>query len=101
MTEDDMFSSDLTDKELELKLGHLHRCAALFVFSGADEYVPDTVAQSVLGLRFLAAISSSSPMNKPKRSIVIDGANHSITDPEYAFNFVSTVMAFCTQEVDW
>ena len=55
-TADDMFSSDLTDEELAAKLGHVAaregrgKRSTLWVFSGADEYVPEYVKEDYASL---------------------------------------------------
>jgi pimeloyl-ACP methyl ester carboxylesterase len=70
---DDFFSSDLTDAELAERLGHLH-VPTLFLFSGADEYVPPHVDAPALGRRFVDACRGKCPLPK---AVVVEGANHS------------------------
>lgn len=70
---DDFFSSDLTDEELNARLGHL-RVPTLFLFSGADEYVPAHVDAPALGARFVSACQDKCPLPK---AVVVDGAKHS------------------------
>ncbi len=70
---DDLFSSDLTDEELRARLGHLH-VPTLFLFSGADEYVPSYVNVPSLGKRFVAACRDTCPLPK---AVIVEGAKHS------------------------
>lgn len=70
---DDFFSSDLTDEELRARLGHLH-VPTLFLFSGADEYVPDSVDLPALGQRFVEACKDKCPLPK---AVIVEGAKHS------------------------
>ncbi|XP_020526886.1 UPF0613 protein PB24D3.06c [Amborella trichopoda] len=41
MGDDDMFSSDLSDDQLRLRLGHMSNTPCQVIFSMADEYIPD------------------------------------------------------------
>lgn len=41
--DDDMFSSDLTDRELKQQMGHSQHSSALLLCSAKDEYVPPSV----------------------------------------------------------
>lgn len=69
--EDDFFSSDLTDEEMESRLGHIgqrgkdYGLRVLVAFSGKDEYVPDHVNKEVLLQRLCRAMNSetTSPSN--------------------------------------
>jgi len=69
---DDMFSSDLKEKELQERLGHLGRFNTLFCISLADQYVPLGVYPS-LGPRLVAAAGDGAHL------LQIEGANHSIS----------------------
>ena len=97
---DDLFSSDFTDAELASLLGHLSTSGqreargelahepvpahpgllALFVHSGADEYVPASVDPSKLSRRFVAAAGADGCA----RALVIEGANHNLASPDGA-----------------
>jgi pimeloyl-ACP methyl ester carboxylesterase len=46
--DDDMFSSDLTDMELEIHVGHLRNFNAFIIFSMNDEYVPSSIDKRLL-----------------------------------------------------
>lgn len=102
---DDMFSSDLTDAELEGYLGHMStlgqrrgvpgRAAPLashpglracFCHSGADEYVPKTVDVSALSKRFVAAAGG---VGSGAEAVIIDGAAHNCVD--HGDEFVAVV----------
>jgi len=92
MTNDDMFSSDLSDKELASVLGHI-ACPALFALSGADEYVPQAVLESygALGDRFASATASECFA----RVAVIEGGNHALDNSKSASDaFVSLLESF-------
>lgn len=81
-----MFSSDLTDEELESRLGHVD-VPILFAFSGADEYVPGHVDVTRLAQRLVTVVKG-----RPSRSVVIEGANHSLRGHEE--QFVMTLLDF-------
>ncbi|KAK9810502.1 hypothetical protein WJX72_011853 [[Myrmecia] bisecta] len=57
--DDDMFSSDLTDAELQELLGHMAGTPTLVVISGADECLPPHVNGVALGKRLASAIGPS------------------------------------------
>ncbi|KAF7144561.1 hypothetical protein RHSIM_Rhsim04G0207200 [Rhododendron simsii] len=46
--DDDMFSSDLSDDQLKMRLGHMTNTPCQVIFSMADEYVPDYVDKKAL-----------------------------------------------------
>lgn len=80
---DDMFSSDLSEKELQDRLGHVD-VPTLLLFSGADEYVPKDLNMAELGDRLIKGLvsgSSSSSKDGPpvnlSRYEIIEGASHS------------------------
>lgn len=85
---DDFFSSDLTDEELAERLGHLH-VPTLFLFSGADEYVPSHVDVPKLGARFIGACKKQCPL---PRAVVVEGARHAGKGHEAAV--VKEIVAF-------
>jgi hypothetical protein len=84
--DDDMFSSDLTDSELRGLLGHMEQTPALFVVSGADEYVPRGVDAYALAARLCAAAGGAD-------SVVVEGANHALEGHEAAA--VDINLGFC------
>ncbi|RVX21971.1 hypothetical protein CK203_001365 [Vitis vinifera] len=46
--DDDMFSSDLSDDQLRMRLGHMSQTPCQVIFSMADEYVPEYVDKKAL-----------------------------------------------------
>jgi pimeloyl-ACP methyl ester carboxylesterase len=88
--DDDMFSNDLTDTELESRLGHVTIPTAL-VFSLKDEYVPKHVQIPELAHRIAAAISKG-----PTRpaALLVDGANHALSEASHAIEFADFVINF-------
>ena len=62
MSKEDMFSSDLTDKELYEQLGHLYNLPLLIVMCGNDEYVPEHIDKRSVQ-RMCTTISSDSNKN--------------------------------------
>ena len=85
---EDMFSSDLTEGELRERLGHLD-VPTLFLFSGADEYVPLGVDVQELGERFVKACAGVCPLS---RAATVVGAKHSGRGHEEVV--VVTILAF-------
>lgn len=95
MTDDDMFSSDLTEGELGEKLGHLD-VPCLWVFSGDDEYVPPAVKADYGSLaRRIAAAADSSPGKSAP--VIIEGGNHALSNCTQ--RFVHIAMDFIEQKV--
>jgi pimeloyl-ACP methyl ester carboxylesterase len=90
--DDDMFSNDLTDEELESILGKIE-IPTLIVQSLKDQYVPPHVDIAALGKRFVKAIN----INKEKEIaslVLIEGADHSLTNPGCSQKFVEAVTKF-------
>eukprot|EP00747_Dinoflagellata_sp_TGD_P170350 gnl/TRDRNA2_/TRDRNA2_201679_c0_seq1.p1 gnl/TRDRNA2_/TRDRNA2_201679_c0~~gnl/TRDRNA2_/TRDRNA2_201679_c0_seq1.p1 ORF type:complete len:376 (+),score=64.54 gnl/TRDRNA2_/TRDRNA2_201679_c0_seq1:118-1128(+) len=56
MTDDDMFSADLSEVELRIRLGHIS-VPTLLVSSADDEYVPSSVDGAALAHRLAAAMA--------------------------------------------
>eukprot|EP00854_Cymbomonas_tetramitiformis_P024653 gene24653-29991_t len=90
--DDDMFSSDLTDKELQELLSHMSGTKTLIAFSGGDEYVPATVDKAVLVKRIMTAMGDSAT------AVVLDDATHNLAAPPQAMlTFLSSVKDFLKQ----
>ena len=113
LTPDDMFSSDLSEEQLRVILGHMGTrgqrdgrpaspgyaaiepvgdhpgLRTLFAHSGADEYVPSHVDVGRLSQRFVAAAGGS--INGASAYIVPD-ANHNLaTPPSAPSDFIAAV----------
>ena len=97
MTDDDMFSSDLTEGELGEILGHLD-VPSLWVFSGDDEYVPPAVKADYGGLaRRIAGAADSSREGGKSAPVIIEGGNHALSNRTR--KFVHMAMDFIEQKV--
>lgn len=77
MTDDDMFSSDLTDDEMRAKLGHI-TVPTLIVVSADDEYVPKSVDAEKLASRMADAMAGNAIGIV---DIVTLDANHNCSQP--------------------
>lgn len=73
MGDDDMFSSDLTDQQLRLRLGHMARLPCQVIFSMADEYVPDYVDKPALVQRLCNAMGGA-------EKVEVQWGNHSLSN---------------------
>ncbi|RXH80358.1 hypothetical protein DVH24_041505 [Malus domestica] len=71
--DDDMFSSDLTDDQLRLRLGHMANTPCQVIFSMADEYVPDYVDKKALVQRLCKAMGGA-------EKVEIEHGNHSLSN---------------------
>ncbi|XP_047975590.1 UPF0613 protein PB24D3.06c-like isoform X2 [Salvia hispanica] len=71
--EDDMFSSDLSDKELKEKLGHMSATPSLVIYSMAGEHVPQHVNKQEFGGRLCRALGGA-------EMVEIESANHSLSN---------------------
>jgi len=91
MTDDDMFSSDLTDSELRAKLGHVV-VPALLVVSVDDEYVPKTVDSRVLAQRMAGAMGAA--FGGLAEVLPIDQAGHALKTDAAKSTFVRGVGSF-------
>lgn len=94
MTQDDMFSSDLSDSELRDCLGHV-AVPTLLALSGADEYVPNFVDAGALGERMKGAMAATAL--KLVEHVIIDGGDHGLLKNDSASLFIETVTKFLTQ----
>uniref|UniRef100_A0A7S3ZEF4 Uncharacterized protein n=1 Tax=Lotharella globosa TaxID=91324 RepID=A0A7S3ZEF4_9EUKA len=87
-TDDDLFSSDFTMDELKGKLGCVD-VAALVLYSGEDEYVPDYVNRRALVDRMSAATGTSQSLG-----VLIECADHAASSPEATEKVVDLVSRF-------
>ncbi|XP_068660100.1 UPF0613 protein PB24D3.06c-like [Aristolochia californica] len=71
--DDDMFSSDLTDDQLRLRLGHMSNTPCQVIFSMADEYVPEYVDKKALVDRLCKALGGA-------EKVEIEWGNHSLSN---------------------
>ncbi|KAK9933478.1 hypothetical protein M0R45_020675 [Rubus argutus] len=71
--DDDMFSSDLTDDQLRLRLGHMANTPCQVIYSMADEYVPDYVDKKALVQRLCKAMGDA-------EKVEIEYGNHSLSN---------------------
>lgn len=71
--DDDMFSSDLTDQQLRVRLGHMSRVHCQIIFSMADEYVPEYVNKKALLERLSKAMGGA-------EKVEIEWGNHSLSN---------------------
>ncbi|KAH1200719.1 hypothetical protein GmHk_17G047617 [Glycine max] len=68
--DDDMFSSDLSDDQLKMRLGHMSSTHCQVIFSMADEYVPDYVDKKALVERAMGGAEK----------VEIEYGNHSLSN---------------------
>ena len=76
---DDLFSSDLTNNELQERLAHVGDVAdrqVLVAFSGKDEYVPERVDTKQLLERLCRAMNHVHPVATP---LFLETANHNLS----------------------
>ncbi|ONI28607.1 hypothetical protein PRUPE_1G151200 [Prunus persica] len=71
--DDDLFSSDLTDDQLRLRLGHMANTPCQVMYSMADEYVPDYVDKKALVQRLCKAMGGA-------EKVEIEYGNHSLSN---------------------
>lgn len=71
--DDDMFSSDLSDDQLKMRLGHMSNTPCQVIFSMADEYVPDYVDKKALVDRLCRAMGDA-------EKVEIQHGNHSLSN---------------------
>jgi len=91
MTDDDMFSSDLTDNELKLKLGHMS-VPTLLAVSADDEYVPVSVDCGKLVDRMARAMAAD-PLGRVEQ-LVIEQGGHGLRKSDGAAKFTEAVGDF-------
>ncbi|KAK9139636.1 hypothetical protein Scep_009317 [Stephania cephalantha] len=73
MGDDDMFSSDLSDDQLRMRLGHMSNIPCQVIFSMADEYVPGYVDKKALVERLCNAMGGA-------EKVEIEWGNHSLSN---------------------
>ncbi|KAJ5232737.1 Protein of unknown function DUF1749 [Penicillium chermesinum] len=88
-TEDDLFSSDLSDGRLAETFGMvgvrgLLRQKLLVLYSGRDQSVPPEVNKQALIERWAKAIDADGSSFWDRRSLVIPNASHQLSDPDQA-----------------
>ncbi|PSR92685.1 UPF0613 protein like [Actinidia chinensis var. chinensis] len=71
--EDDMFSSDLSDDQLKMRLGHMSNTPCQVIFSMGDEYVPEYVDKKALVDRLCRAMGGAD-------KVEIEWGNHSLSN---------------------
>lgn len=84
-SDDDLFSSDLTDKRLQETFGMIGKqglieSKIMFLYSGEDEYCPDWVNKDKLLQRWQKATEEGGAKWDYENSGVIAGASHNIQD---------------------
>ena len=89
LTDDDMFSVDLTEEELEPILSPV-RIPILLCFSEHDEYVPDIQPQKAVAQRMVKILKRKSPRVECKYFI----GDHGLSKLEYHEPFVECVCGF-------
>ncbi|KAJ6804868.1 UPF0613 protein PB24D3.06c [Iris pallida] len=73
MGDDDMFSSDLSEDQLRMRLGHLSNTPCQVIFSMADEYVPEYVDKKALVERLCRALGGA-------EKVEIEWGNHALSN---------------------
>ncbi|XP_057744923.1 UPF0613 protein PB24D3.06c [Arachis stenosperma] len=71
--DDDLFSSDLSEDQLRMRLGHMSSTHCQVIFSMADEYVPDYVNKKELVERLCRAMGGA-------EKVEIEYGNHSLSN---------------------
>lgn len=99
--QDDFFSSDFTDEELEEKLSHIGRyqdqgLKLLAAFSGADEYVPVHVNKEILLKRMCKAMNAKCCDDKDPVAVplMVTHGNHNLaTDMDTFIDEIGCMMS--------
>ncbi|XP_010255881.1 PREDICTED: UPF0613 protein PB24D3.06c-like isoform X2 [Nelumbo nucifera] len=71
--DDDMFSSDLSDDQLKMRLGHMSNTPCQVIFSMTDEYVPEYVDKEALVERLCNAMGGA-------EKVQVEWGNHSLSN---------------------
>jgi pimeloyl-ACP methyl ester carboxylesterase len=66
--EDDLFSADFTDEQLDEKLGHVKKVPSVVVQSTADEYIPSNIDARAVAHRLAGAMGA--------KVCLLEGAKH-------------------------
>lgn len=91
MTDDDMFSSDLTDEELRKRLGHIN-VPTLIAVSVDDEYVPKSTDLKDLSGRMSCAMAAG--RSGQVSVLAIESGGHSLQVSDGSNQFVAAVRDF-------
>jgi len=84
--DDDFFSSDLTDKELVDRLGHVGNIGSksglqlLAAYSNKDEYVPSSVDKDLLLKRLVSAMNSNNVETKVAEGLMLKNGIHNLSE---------------------
>ncbi|XP_022734740.1 UPF0613 protein PB24D3.06c-like [Durio zibethinus] len=89
MGDDDMFSSDLNDDQLRMRLGHMANTPCQVIFSMDDEYVPEYVDKKALVERLCRAMGGA-------EKVEIEYGNHSLSNRVH--EAVQAIIAFVKRE---
>ncbi|KAJ8766298.1 hypothetical protein K2173_022357 [Erythroxylum novogranatense] len=87
--DDDMFSSDLNDDQLKMRLGHMCNTPCQVIFSMADEYVPEYVDKKALVERLSKAMGGA-------EKVEIEYGNHSLSNRSH--EAVEAIIDFVKRE---
>ena len=91
LADDDMFSNDLSQEELQLLFKHV-KIPCLLVFSMADEYVPKTIDVKALASRISANFPNS-------EHVFIEASDHNIAESAVQQYFLNAVIDFLKRKV--
>ncbi|XP_017974143.1 PREDICTED: UPF0613 protein PB24D3.06c isoform X1 [Theobroma cacao] len=89
MGDDDMFSSDLNDDQLRMRLGHMANTPCQVIYSMADEYVPEYVDKKALVERLCRAMGGA-------EKVEIEYGNHSLSNRVH--EAVQAIISFVKRE---
>ena len=81
---DDFFSSDWSDEELVLRLGHMSQLAdrqVVVAFSGSDEYVPKQLDPKKMSKRLCQAINGGKTEGVAQECF-LENANHNLSQAD-------------------
>lgn len=92
--DDDMFSVDLTEAELEPILSPV-KVPIFLCFSEDDEYVPDKDAQKILAERMTSLLKKNADVVECK--YILGG--HGLSNPEHYIPFVDSVCTFIKNNI--
>lgn len=110
--DDDFFSSDLTDEQLQDRLGHVGSAGRetglrlLAAFSKMDEYVPENVERDVLLKRLVSAMNGeqSTGQEAVARGLMLASGNHNLSkgegDKEEFVDAIGKLMELAISDVE-